>query len=318
MKKRASAGYTLPPYNAQDRLLAYGGKPDPVPMEGVKSDWVGLSKDDLLKLPDWMPKDMRLHPRSYLSPPAAKATKATKTDSWVANRDRGLKRDADEANASASAPPGSFLQPPPPASIGLHPSLGSRPSLGPSSHLQSLFLRPPPRLPADPVEGQHMHTSFDHTLGKWMYVFESGKKIAADASSDSASAMPTFGNSASSVEQTRAPKRARTAGTAQTPSGSARRVAQRPLNDANVSRHASMAPRAPPAATVSYDAVSAQAVSVAGAQTPSEDSMDVEVSASTSTTTNPAGYQQLKAGGKSKAFLRNRKNSSDEEDEDSE
>jgi hypothetical protein len=34
----------------------------------VRRDWVGEDKDTLLALPDWIPADVRAHPRSYLVP----------------------------------------------------------------------------------------------------------------------------------------------------------------------------------------------------------------------------------------------------------
>ncbi|RYN21316.1 hypothetical protein AA0113_g5332 [Alternaria arborescens] len=78
----------------------------PSPMNGVKLDWEGETKDDLLAKPHPLPPSVRAHPRAYLVPPRPSSTlknniayNATQTQ-----RDGKRKRDDRAVPSPASAP----------------------------------------------------------------------------------------------------------------------------------------------------------------------------------------------------------------------
>lgn len=69
---RGDDGYKLPAYKPRDAQRRKKGKkvtPQPMKEEDLVAGWTGHEKDDLLKLGDMLPDDMRARPRAYLTYP---------------------------------------------------------------------------------------------------------------------------------------------------------------------------------------------------------------------------------------------------------
>lgn len=166
MMKRHAYGYTLPAYT--DRLAA-GLKtpkkgstappeqkplPTPMPDNMVKKGRQGETRAQLLAKPDWLPVDVRLHPRVYLDPPAPSNTQHRR-DNFLTSENRNAlpeptkKRSHDTMSSDASP---------------FFPGLP--------------FARPP----WSAAQGNCLQSAIDWETGQWTHHYQNGGKVVMLAS----------------------------------------------------------------------------------------------------------------------------------------
>ncbi|KAH6633268.1 hypothetical protein C7974DRAFT_452516 [Boeremia exigua] len=117
MISRGNHGYTLPEPRPKDQAkqvpakalqdLARQGRPlppVPSPMNGVRADWKGETKEELLAKPHPLPPQVRAHPRAYLVLPRVSST-LQKIRTWNATSTQGDgKRKLDDQATPALLP----------------------------------------------------------------------------------------------------------------------------------------------------------------------------------------------------------------------
>ena len=148
INRGADKDYTLP----ADKNREEGTKrnrSEPMPINKIKADWEGESKEVLLAKPDMLPQGVRDCPRAYLVPP--RAAKKSQNSAATGEKRKG------ESNVSPSFAAST-------AAVGIPPSY------------------PPPAF-AQPSEdlthGKVLHSSFDWTTKDWTHYYETGTKVTS-------------------------------------------------------------------------------------------------------------------------------------------
>ncbi|CAF9939088.1 MAG: hypothetical protein HETSPECPRED_001482, partial [Heterodermia speciosa] len=148
INRGAKNDYTLPP----DKNREQGTQknlPGPIPINKIKADWEGESKEVLLAKPDMLPQGVRDCPRAHLVPP--RAAKKSQISAATGEKRKG------ESNVSPSFVAST-------AAVGIPPSY------------------PPPPFPrpsADLNHGKVMDSSFDWETEEWTHYYETGTKVTS-------------------------------------------------------------------------------------------------------------------------------------------
>lgn len=189
-------------------------RPAPTPMV-VGDDWKGMTKDALLEKPDWIPAEVRAHPRAYLEPPAPSKTQQRNKE----GREK--------------------------AKLGLFDKGGPSPqqSTEPSrkrKHEDGMTLlrrQPPafPRPPPDQAEGRALYSAWDWDRSVWVDTYASGFRTEVGVPASGAEFAANLPN--------------RPAGARHTPAQSSARNAREPVEKRQRLAGSTNAPTQPPSTT---------------------------------------------------------------------